>query len=353
MLQKRKKKTSGLPPGSIIYTGKKTDLPIYVNYIEYDKDECKEITKKKKHEVILSPSNDDLIQWYDIRGLHDTELIREIGNIFSMHPIITEDIVDIYQRPKHIEYDNGHFIHFKTLHYNQEVDVIQSQAISIFFGQSFVITFQEHENDIFSPMRDRIKNAKGRIRSKKADYLANSIVDFIVDQYYEVIEEVEARIDQLEEMIALDVELIKKHDIYDLKKKLNKFRRNVYPLREAINQFSRTDSEMVSEVNKIYIRDVYDHIIQIMDTIDNHRDILSGLQDLYLSELSMKMNKVMQFLTIVTAIFVPLSFLAGLYGMNFQYIPELGFKYGYFILITVMIIIAIAMIYVFSRKKWL
>ena len=352
IIPKKKKKTSGLPPGSIVYTGKKTDIPVLVNYIEYNQEKCKQYTGKKKNEVIIRTPDENLVQWYDIRGLHDTELIHEIGNTFHIHPVICEDVVDIYQRPKYMEYDDGHFIHFKSIHFDSVKNNIVSQSISIYFGKAFVLTFQEHEDDVFASLRQRIIHAKGRVRNKQADYLANAIIDIIVDQYFDTLEEIDQRILGLEEKIGTDIDLIDKNDIYDLKKKLTKFRKSVYPLREAVNSFSRSDSELIEEKNTIYIRDVYDHVVQIIDSIDNHRDILSSLQDLYLSELSMKMNKVMQFLTIITSIFVPLSFLAGLYGMNFQYIPELNYPYGYFILLGAMVIIAICMIYIFRRKNW-
>lgn len=349
----RKKRKIGLPPGTLVYTGIKGNLPVEVNYLEYGVDHFKEERKKKSKEINLHISDESKVQWYDVRGLHNVDLIQEIGKIFKMHPIVAEDIVDVHQRPKYTEYNDGHFISLKALSFDSEIGCIVSQTISIYFGIGFVLTFQEHEDDIFSGLRTRIKEGKGRIRTNGADYLAYAIVDLLVDRYFSVLDNIDEKIEEVEEAISLKSEIIDKSEIFELKKALSKFRKNIAPLREAINQFSRSDTELVTESTKIFIRDVYSHTVQIMDSIDNHRDILSSLQDLYLSELSMKMNKIMQVLTIITSIFVPLSFLTGLYGMNFENMPELKSQYGYFILLSVMLVAVFFMMAFFRKKRWL
>ncbi len=347
-----KKNKIGLPPGTILYTGHKSTIPIKVTYVEYDSNFHKEEVYEDDLHLLIHLSKENITQWYDIRGLHDEDLIKKIAEIFGVHPLVTEDIVDVYKRPEYVEYDNGHFITFKSFIYHEQEDDISTQTISVYFGKGFVLSFQEHEDDIFEPIRTRIKNSKGRVRNRSADYLGYSIVDYIVDSYYGIIEKLQVRLEQIEFQINNDPESVNKSEIYNCRLNLVKIRKQIMPLREALNQFIRSDSDLIDERTIVFIRDVYDHTIQVIDSIDSSREIIGGLQDLYISEISLRMNKVMQFLTIITAIFVPLSFLAGLYGMNFENIPELKFKYGYFVLLGFMLLTASLMIVVFRKKKW-
>ncbi|MBT8233888.1 MAG: magnesium/cobalt transporter CorA [Saprospiraceae bacterium] len=349
----RKKKNIGLPPGSIIYTGKLTGDPVQVNYIEYNLETFREDDNTDGKGVILHASNPTITQWYDVRGLHEENLIQSISERFQMHPIAIEDAVDVFQRPTFTEYTNGLFFSLKVLRFDAEKSEVKKESLAIYFGDGFVLSFQELVDDTFSEVRKRITFDRGRIRGKRADYLAYALIDYTVDQYYHVIDQLESKVEDLEETISLDPDLVNKNEIYNLKKQILKIRKSVSPIREAINLFSRSESKLIDKSTINYIRDVYDHTIHIVDNIDSLRDILSGLYDLYLSELSMKMNRTMQFLTIITSIFVPISFLAGLYGMNFEYIPELGYKYGYFILLTAMVLIAIVMLFIFKKKNWL
>lgn len=348
-----RKRNTGLPPGSAIYNGKYTDGEVLVDYLEYDDQTIKDEKGRQGNEIVLHISDNNVVQWYDIRGLHDEELIKSIADRFGMHPLAIEDAVDVHQRPNYTEYQNGHFISIKSIGYDRVAKKVTTQAIGIYFGDGYVLSFQEKPDEIFDEVRNRITKSKGRIRSRKADYLAYALVDYIVDKYYQTLDIIEEEVEALEESISNATDDMDKGKIYSLKKEILKIRKSVSPLREAINMFSRSDSPLIEERTSTFIRDVYDHTIQVIDTTDNLRDILSGLQDLYLSEISMKMNKIMQFLTIVTALFVPLSFLTGLYGMNFEYIPELKIKNGYFILWAFMIICVLGMLYYFRRKKWL
>ena len=342
-----------MPPGAIRYTGNETNVPVVVDYIEYNNEFCESESNSGKKSFIIHASDVTKVQWYDIRGLHDEQLIREISEHFKMHPIAIEDAVDIHRRPTYIEYEYGHFISLKALSFDKENRQINRESLSLYFGEGFVISFQEKENDTLNDVRKRIVESKGRIRSRKSDYLTYAIVDYVVDNYFFVLDTIEEEIEVLEESISNNPELSNKSNIYELKKELVKIRKSVSPLREAINLFSRTESELIDDRTNSFIRDVYDHTIHIIDNVDSLRDILSGLQDLYISEISLRMNKIMQILTIVTAIFVPLSFLTGLYGMNFENMPELKYQYGYFILWGAMIIAVLAMLYYFRRNKWL
>jgi len=349
----KKKRNIGLPPGSARYTGADTEHKVIVNYVEYDLGQIKAELDRTGTEIILHPFDENKIQWYDVRGLHDENLIKLISTKFEMHPLAIEDAVDIYQRPNYSEYENGHFISLKQLTYDQEAMEVKKQAVSIYFGKAFVLTFQQDNDDVFKTVRHRLEAGKGRIRGGKSDYLAYALVDYIVDSYYSVMDTIEEEIEELEEFVSKNADQMDKSKIYTLKKQMLKIRRSIAPLREAINLFSRSDSELIDQGTITYIRDVYDHTIQIIDGVDAQRDVLSGLQDLYISEISLKMNRIMQFLTIITAVFVPLSFLTGLYGMNFDYIPELKYRNGYFVLWGGMIVLVVGMLFYFKRKRWL
>lgn len=352
-MAKKRKRIIGLPPGTAVYTGLVNDSPIAVNYVEYLEEFYREELNINTEQIVLHQSDVNKVQWYDIRGLHDMDLINKIAKTFNMHPLATEDAIDVRQRPSYTEHKDSLLISLKALTYNKQSKSVERETVAVYFGEGFVLTFQEHKEDLFAEVRDRIKHSKGRIRSKKMDYLAYALVDYLVDNYYTILDEIEEEIEILEEGIMLATSSVEKSNIFAVKKELIKVRKSVAPLREAVNSFSRTTSTLIEENTSIFIRDLYDHTIHIIDNADSLRDILSGLQDLHLSEISMKMNKIMQFLTIVTALFVPISFLTGLYGMNFEYIPELKYKNGYFVLWAAMIISVLAMLRYFWKKKWL
>lgn len=349
---KRQKKT-GLPPGSVIFTGNKKVDKILLHYLQYDSHNLIQKTLDNHAQTIFHTSPPDKVDWYDIRGIHDSELIQLIGNVFDIHPLILEDIADVHQRPKYEEYDNGVFISMTALSFDSNTKRVSKEQVTMFFKLGFIVTFQETESDLFDLVRKRLQAGKGKIRQRGADYLAYAIIDLMVDNYYVLMEAIEDEIEALEDkLIDIQDENIK-GEIHDLKKELLVLRKSISPLREAIGRFSKSDSPFVDESNFVFVRDLYDHTIQVMDMVDTYRDMLNGLQDLFLSEVSFKMNKVMQLLTLISAIFIPLSFLAGLYGMNFKYIPELEWKYGYFALWAVMIFIFIGLLIYFKRQKWI
>jgi len=341
----------GLPPGTIKYTGKKGGIPLKLNYVEYNVDSHQSETFEDVRKAIIHKAKEGVVQWYDVRGLHDEAFIQKIGDIFEIHSLALEDIADVYKRPEYSEFANGHFISLKYIHFQK--GVLNIQNVSVYFDAGFVLTFQEDDDDVFTHLRERIEKSQGKIRLKQADYLAYTIVDFIVDNYFTVLDEIEERIENLEDVLIVDAESFDRSQIFTIKKTLLKIRKVIAPLRESLNAFSKSDSDDIEDKTKLYVRDVYDHTISVVDSLDTMRDILTGLQEIHISEISMKMNKVMQFLTIITAIFVPITFLAGIYGMNFQYIPELQHRNGYFILLGVMVALSGVMILYFKRKKWL
>lgn len=304
-------------------------------------------------DIIFHQPQPAINTWYDIRGIHDTHLIQSIGNTFQLHPLILEDIVDTQQRSKFDEYDNGIFMIIKALSFDSSQERIVKEQVALFFRQGVILTFQEDHTDLFETVRGRIHSGKGKVRQRGVDYLAYALVDTIVDNYYVVLDSLEEKVEKLEDMLLDNPDNTVKAHIHFLKKEIILVRKSVAPLREAINRFSKSDNELIEDTTFIFIRNVYDHTIQLMDTIDNYRDILNGLQDLYISEISFKMNQVMQVLTVITTIFVPLSFLVGLYGMNFDNMPELHFKYGYFILLGVMTSLVIGLLYWFKKRNWI
>ena len=348
----KQRKKEGLPPGSVIFTGDQKVNKVLIHYLKYNDETLEEQNLNSHNNITFPQSAEDVVDWYDIRGLHNTTLIESLGKSVDIHSLILEDIADTNQRPKYEEYEKGNFVSIKALSFDKEKIKVKTEQISIYFNQGLLLSFQEDETDVFAAVRQRLQLGRGRIRQRGADYLAYALIDSIVDHYHQVINEVEEVIELLEDQLLSEPGNNLKGQIHHLKKELLIIRKSISPLREAISQFAKSDSSFIEDRTTIFIRDIYDHTVQVMDMIETYRDMLNGLQDLYLSEISFKMNQVMQVLAVVTTIFVPISFLAGLYGMNFENIPELRAKNGYFILLGVMLIIVISLLYYFKRKKW-
>ena len=349
----QKKHNIGGVPGRIIFNGERKVDKISINYLEYNSQIINHEELDNQAIKTFHKPDPDLIQWYDIRGLHDTELIQAFGDVFKLHPLILEDIADVHQRPKLDDYNKIIFIKIHALNFDSTSNKIKKENVSLVLGEGFVLSFQENEDDLLTHVRTRIINSKGRIREKGADYLFYAFLDALVDHYFLTIDNLDHNIQELESNISSEPSDQIKKEILQIKKQFLRMRKSIYPLREALIQLSKSDNELIQDNTKLFIRDAYDHLFQIIDSIDTNRDLLSGLQDLYISEISLKMNKVMQVLTIITTIFVPLSFLVGMYGMNFANMPELKYKYAYFILLGFMAIICVCLLYFFRRKKWL
>lgn len=349
--QKFKKiKKAGMPPGSLVFTGKQKVEQVDLTLMQYNRDKADEIKFDTSHAFQLEPNE---IAWYDIRGVHDVATIERIGSAFKIHPLILEDVLNTSQRPKFEEYENGVFLIIKSLSFEQKSRSILTEQVAIFIGKGFLVSFQEDKTDLFEAVRERLNSGRGRIRSFASDYLAYALVDNVVDNYFTVLDLVEEEIDKMEEAILLKPDSQIKADIHHLKRELLVLRKSISPLREAISRFSKSEHHLIDNSSAVFIRDLYDHTIQIMDIVETYRDTLSGLQDLYLSELSFKMNNVMQVLTIISTIFIPLSFLAGVYGMNFDNIPELHWQYSYFVFWAFLVVIAGGSLYFFRKKGWL
>lgn len=347
------KQKIGLPPGAVVYTGSRDVEQIFIHYMQYDVGHLVEEMYDNHDETIFHPSPEDKVDWYDVRGIHDTKLIEELGKMFTVHPLILEDISDIHQRPKFEEYERGLFIILKALSFDTTTQTIQNEQVAVYFRKGLTISFQETESDLFAAVRRRVQNSNGRIRARGADYLAYALMDVIIDNYYLVMAHYEEQIEALEDRIMLEQDAKDKAAIHRLRKELSAIRKFIFPLRESLARFTKTESTYVTSNTLVFIRDSYDHIIHLMDMLESFRDMLSSLHELFISEVSFRMNQVVQVLTIVSTIFIPLTFLAGIYGMNFEYIPELQWRYSYFVFWGVMIFIFVGLLFYFRRKRWL
>lgn len=344
-------KKAGLPPGEPVFTGtRQVDKPS-IEVIQYSNTSVRyeENISLRQAFDMLSPS---AVTWINIAGLHDISIIEEAGKKFAIHPLILEDIVHLSQRPKIEEMDS--YIFFVLRIFTKAGNEITDEQISIILGENVVITFQEKPSDTLSPLKKRIKTNKLKKSDTGADYITCCILDILIDTYFVLMEEIEDHIEFFENeelLFSPSVETLQ--EIQKLKKQIVAIRRSAWPVREIISTLSRSDSKLISQQSRLFIRDIYGHSVHIVDIIENYRENLSGMLDIYLSSMSNRMNEVMKTLTIIATIFMPLSFMAGIYGMNFKYMPELNWRWGYFTLWGIMIITAFLMVIFFKRKKWL
>jgi len=345
-------KKTGLPPGTLLHIGKKRTEKVKFTYLSYDESQFEE-SEIQEVESFLVDANPSKVNWLNVDGIHQLELIEKIGKLYNIHALTLEDILNTQHRPKAEYQEKQLFFTLKMLGINQAGKKLISEQVSFVLGENYLLSFQEHQGDVFEQVRERIRLSKGRIRKKKSDYLLYALIDAVVDNYYLVIERFSDLIEKLEEKVLVSPDENTLREIQSLKKQLSKLRRSVFPLREAISSILKEESDLIDDENEKYIRDVYDHTIHIIESIESERDLVSGLKDLYMSELSNRMNNVMKVLTIIATIFIPLTFIAGIYGMNFKYMPELEWKYGYITVWAVMIFLLILMLIYFRRKKWL
>lgn len=347
----RRKKIGALP-GSMIFLGEQKSEQVRIELISYDVDHISTSALPSLNDVetlLQTPS----INWINVIGLHDSKVMEQAGKIFSLHPLVLEDMLNTDQRPKLEIYDDYVFIVLKMLSYDRTRGILDSEQVSLIFGTNYVLMFQEKEGDVFNPLRDRLNKNKGRLRRSGGDYLAYSIIDMIIDNYFLVLEVMAEAIEEMETDAMSPSGDRVAGDIHHLKRELIYLRKAVWPLREVISQMQREATPLICETTQPYVRDLYDHTIQIIDTIETYRDTVSGLLDIHLSAISNRMNEVMKTLTIISTIFIPLNFIAGIYGMNFVNMPELKTTWGYPVVWCVFITVALTMLYYFRRKKWL
>lgn len=342
---------AGLAPGTPVHIGKRKLDKVSLTVYEYNEKSLRKFIPDTMEECTRK-NLEASVRWINIDGLHNTDILEQLGKNFNLHPLVVEDMLNTEQRPKLEDYGNYVFIVARMLSYDDSNKSIVTEQQSIVLGRDYVITAGEKEGDVFNPVRERLASDNSRIRKMGSDYLAYSILDSIVDNYFIVLEKLGDEIEEVEEMLISKPDPQALRLINDLKRDMLFMHKCIWPLREVTGLLERGESPLINEATHLYLRDVYDHVIQAMDTSETYRDILSGLVDIYLSSLSNRMNEVMKVLTIISTLFIPLTFLAGLYGMNFRYMPELEWHWGYFALLGVMAVVTIFMLYFFKRKKW-
>jgi magnesium transporter len=352
MIKKRSKK-AGLPPGTLVHIGEKRAEETKITLIDYDEANFQE-REIKTVEQCFAFRDKPTVTWINVEGVHQVEVVEKLGNCFGLHPLVLEDILNTDQRPKMEIYGDYVFIVLKMLYGNDSNRLAEAEQVSLILGSNFMISFQEgKEGDVFNPVRERIRSGKGFIRKMGSDYLAYSLIDTIVDNYFIILENLGEKIELLEEELVAHPTTTTIQKIQKFKNEMIFLRRVVWPLREVVSGLGRKESSLIKETTEIYLRDVYDHTVQVMDTIEVYREMLSGMLDIYLSSVSNRLNSVMKVLTIIATIFMPLTFIAGIYGMNFKYMPELEWRWGYPAVWLIVLIISVSMLIYFKRKKWL
>lgn len=336
-------------PGTLKHVGEKKAKDVSITLFDYDPmsyEEREMHNLEDCRELIDKPS----VKWININGIHDVSIIEKVGEIFNIHPLVLEDILHTDQRPKMEDYEDYIYSVLKMLTLNRDVDFEQ---VSFLLCKNCAITFQEKEGDVFNSVRERIRSGKGRLRKMGADYLYYSLIDAVVDNYFIVLEGIGDRIELIENSLISGPTSTLLRDVHHLKRMMILLRKSVWPLRELVGGLQRSESTLMTKMISVYFRDVYDHTIQIIDAVETYRDVLSGMIDIYLTTISNRTNSIMKVLTIIATIFIPLTFITGIYGMNFEYLPELRWKYGYPFALSIMFAVVLTMLSFFRKKKWL
>lgn len=346
------KKKAGQAPGMLVHVGEKKVETVKITVIDYDENGYREIpiSSPSQCEPFLSSPT---ISWFNIQGLHDTSLIEEISLQYNLDPLIMEDILNTYQRPKCEILDSYIYVVMKVINYNDEKQTVEFEQISLILNQKTVLCFMENSGDMFGSIRNRIKNSRWRTRKYGADYLFYALIDSVIDHYFLMLEKLGEKLEELQELATIEPSDEILGRIYGMRKEVILIRRSVWPLRELFRNLQDDDLLLISDQTRTYMKDVYDHVIQIIDTVEMYRDLSSSLMDIYLTMVSNKMNSVMKVLTIISTIFIPLTFLAGIYGMNFEYMPELKWRWAYSAVWGIMITMGVVMLAYFKKKRWL
>ena len=349
---KKRSKKSGLPPGTLVHIGEKKTEEVKITIIDYDEIYFEE-KEVKTIEECFPFKEKPTVTWINIDGIHQLDVIEKLGRHFGLHPLVMEDIVNTDQRPKIEDFMAFIFLALKMLSYNTHENGVTSEHMSLILGQNFLITFQEYPGDKFGPIRERLRSSKGRIRQMGVDYLAYTLIDAIIDNYFLILERIGDRIEEIEDALVVDPKPQTLQILHNLKREMIILRKSIWPLREVINRLERWETPLIQKTTLIYLRDVYDHTIQVIDAIETYRDMLSGMLDIYLSSVSNRMNEVMKVLTIIATIFIPLTFITGIFGMNFN-MPELQWPWAYpYMFYSILIFIGFLMLLFFRRKRWL
>jgi magnesium transporter len=345
-------KKSGLPPGALVHIGQRLVDETRISVIEYNDAAYSSREIKDLSSVRTFPDKETVL-WVNVDGIHDAKTIEQVGEIFNLHQLVREDVMNAELRPKLEEHEDCYFIVLKMLDYDKEQSRIMVEQVSIVLGENYVITFQERVGDVFDGVRARLRENAGKIRKNKADYLAYRLIDAIVDHYFVALEAMSEFVEEVETQVAEDPIKVDARDLHTLKREALYLRRAISPARELLGTLARTEDETILRPTTMpYFRDVYDHIVQVSETVETVRDILSSMLDVYHSAISNKQNEVMKVLAIVSSIFIPLSFIAGVYGMNFEHMPELKIWWAYPAVLTLMALVGLGITVYTKRKRW-
>ena len=351
-LNKTRSIKTGMSPGSLVYIGENKHTDVKIQIIDYNKNDVME-SEVSDIKACLPFIQKDSVTWFNITGIHDTKLIASIGSQFGLHSLLLEDVLNSEQRPKIDDYGDYLFAVLRMLFAEKSTHTIVHEQVSMVVAPSYVISFQTFTDDVFDPVRNRIKQGRGRIRNKGSDYLAYALIDIIVDNYFIVLEELGDKIEALDNNVISDPQTEMLQEIQRLKREVLYIRKSTWPLREITSNLLKGESPVIQDDIRVYLKDVHDHTVQALETVEIYRDLLSAILEIYLSNLSNRMNETMKVLTIMATIFIPLTFIAGIYGMNFKRMPELEWSWSYPLLLAIMLIIIIGMLIWFKRKKWI
>jgi len=340
-------------PGTITYIGDEKQHNVKIKMISYNDTAIDEFDVTEPDKMNELKTDKNKLYWINIDGIHDVHLLEKTGNTFNIHPLTLEDIANTTQRPKYEEYDEYLYYVIKMIYFDETEKIIKNEQVSFILTENLVISFQEREGDVFEPLRNRLRQNKGRVRKMKSDYLFYILIDAIIDNYFLVIEKIGDNIDVIDEALINNAEKQMIHKIHELKKEILHLRKSLWPLRDVNNALYRMESSFITGDIRIFLRDLYDHTIQVVDTLETYQYMVSGIMDHYLSVTSNKLNEIMKVLTIFASLFIPLTFIAGWYGMNFKHMPEVDSPYAYPVIIIITIGCIIGMIFYFRRKKWL
>lgn len=342
-----------MPPGSLIHVGDVLETSTRMTVIDYRSGNIEEQPLQSIRDT-LKYRDSDSVTWVIIEGLADVEIVEDIGTCFGIHELVLEDILNTHQRPKFEDYEDYLYVALKCLLLEEEQFSVSHEQISLLILRNFIFTFKEKKDDLLAPVRQQIKTSKGRFLSQGSGYLGYAILDTVIDQGFALIDSLDEAISALEDsLLSTEPTPHTLHEIQKLKWEIITIRRHYSPTRELMAGMLRTDSELIHEKTRIYLRDVSDHAIRVIESIESYREILSGLLEIYISSVSNKLNEIMKVLTVFASIFIPLTFLAGIYGMNFDYMPELKWKWAYPVLWLVFITIPAVLLVYFKKKKWL
>ena len=343
---------TGTAPGTLIHVGEVSVAPVRISVMAYDEEACVERTAETADDC-RAYRDTKATAWISVDGVHRVDAVARIGEHFGLHALVLEDVLNTNQRPKLDLMEGYMYVVCRMLTWDEASGDIRSEQLSLILGPHYVLSFHERPGEVFDPLRDRIRRGVGRIRKSGSDYLAYALLDVVVDNYFVVLERLDDQIEDLETRLVASPTTAMLGQLNRLKRQALFLRKSVWPLREVIASLQRRDSPLIAESTALYLRDLYDHVIHVIDTIETLRDMLSGMLDVYLSGVSNRMNQVMKVLTVISTIFIPLTFLVGVYGMNFKHMPELDFQYGYGVLWGVMLAVSVLLVAFFRRKQWL